>query len=948
MSFYTALTGLNGAQTDIATISNNIANVGTTGFKQSRVQFGDIFATSPLQNATSAVGEGTIVKSIQQEFTQGSIQSSANTTDLAISGQGFFALKPSLTSTQTVYSRDGSFSVNSDRYVVDNQGQFLQVFPVNSDGSATSTDAASATNLQLPLNSGLPKATSAIQLGINLPAAATIIPASSTYNSSNPYVFNKDDASTYNQSTSITIYDSLGNPTIATIYYVKTSNSTSTDPTNKWATHVYVGDKELNPSLITAKNPQGQTLYVNKFGQTTTDPTQVGNPNSSAYVPGATSDPAFIAGQPGPLYYQDDQTDTSTSTPASVTSATPPVNGFNFGSTDNNPVTIVTDPSQYQNTYESDPSHTSTYWGTDMFTVSVDGSTPQSISINAGTYTGTQLAAEMTRAVNAKFSGANSYQITDTYRTGDGSLISGNDVFNIGLSGTDASGGSMALNPPLQIDLLGTAGSSGTPQVAGAGAQPIPNTNLTQQQLVDLAQAKINEQLNARATEFGATNGWVTSSKEPIKVGYDVASRSLTFTADPTLLGADAILPGNRYSSIQVYNPTSSTNNLGIPTQASSPTAVIGSSTPWQGEATLPSGPPLGGTVQKNGITITYDKNAQKFTFSSGTTGENSSIEVGRAALTPPGQNTPQVSTYKLTQLPSLTAGSNFTLESKGQTFNYIVPSTLNMTSPTDQQALVAGLQQAVPAYIGQPQVTQTGGSGVSQLETIAFSGNLLPGDVYHLSVPGISTPIEIDAGTLTTTAGTTTISNWTPDATKTPAANLLACLSTASSTALAAAGITVGLSSDGTSLTFKYANTGTSTPIASSTPVTSLSQSARGVAYTATTSGSTTTYSPVTGQNTFDLLPPTVTTSPTITMTTGNSNTQEVQTTKFSSTSPNANVKILPGDQFIISIPGANGSLTTKTVTMPAYSGGSTGLWLLQRHKRVQADWDVVPPADL
>lgn len=88
----------------------------------------------------------------------------------------------------------------------------------------------------------------------------------------NPYQFNRTDSSTFNQSTSITIYDSLGNPTIATIYYVKTSNATDISPFNKWQTHVYVGDKELDPALITAKDEQGKTLYINKFGEITSDP----------------------------------------------------------------------------------------------------------------------------------------------------------------------------------------------------------------------------------------------------------------------------------------------------------------------------------------------------------------------------------------------------------------------------------------------------------------------------------------------------------------------------------------------------------------------------------------------------------------------------------------------------------------------------------------------------
>ena len=135
MSFYTALTGLNGSQADISATSNNIANVGTTGFKRSVAEFGDIFATSPLQNSSSSIGSGTILKGIKQQFTQGNIASSLNALDLAISGQGFFALKPSLTSAQTVYTRNGSLNVDNDRYVVDSAGQYLLTYPVNADGS---------------------------------------------------------------------------------------------------------------------------------------------------------------------------------------------------------------------------------------------------------------------------------------------------------------------------------------------------------------------------------------------------------------------------------------------------------------------------------------------------------------------------------------------------------------------------------------------------------------------------------------------------------------------------------------------------------------------------------------------------------------------------------------------------------------------------------------------
>ena len=205
MSFYTALTGLNGSQADISATSNNIANVATTGYKRSKAEFGDIFATSPLQNASSSIGSGTILKGIKQQFTQGNISSSLNALDLAISGQGFFALKPSLTSAQIVYTRNGSLSVNDDRYVVDSAGQYLLVFPVNNDGSVTAKDIISASPLQLPVTSGEPQATNNIQIGVNVPAGAEVVTEKSAF--ADGYAFNPANPETYNNSTSITIFD---------------------------------------------------------------------------------------------------------------------------------------------------------------------------------------------------------------------------------------------------------------------------------------------------------------------------------------------------------------------------------------------------------------------------------------------------------------------------------------------------------------------------------------------------------------------------------------------------------------------------------------------------------------------------------------------------------------------------------------------------------------------
>ncbi|WP_310496103.1 flagellar hook protein FlgE [Sandarakinorhabdus sp.] len=246
MAFYTALTGLAGAQTEMATIASNIANVGTTGFKRSRVAFGDIISTSPLQNPNRIVGSGTSVRSISQQFQQGPTETSTSALDLAIAGQGFFTVKSGAGGISTHFTRSGSFAVTAERFIVDTQGRRLQLFPTTTDGNVQSTDLGSTIPARLPLSSGTPQATSLVKISANLPADAPIIANKPIYTPSNPYVFDRNDPSTFNASTSTTVYDSLGNPMAATVYYVKDSAPTLPDPVHRWTARVFVGDTEMN------------------------------------------------------------------------------------------------------------------------------------------------------------------------------------------------------------------------------------------------------------------------------------------------------------------------------------------------------------------------------------------------------------------------------------------------------------------------------------------------------------------------------------------------------------------------------------------------------------------------------------------------------------------------------------------------------------------------------
>ena len=96
MSFNIALSGLNAAQKDLDVTSNNIANVNTTGFKESRAEFVDVYAASLLSSGKTKVGDGALTADVAQQFSQGSIQFTNNALDLAITGNGFFATVPEI------------------------------------------------------------------------------------------------------------------------------------------------------------------------------------------------------------------------------------------------------------------------------------------------------------------------------------------------------------------------------------------------------------------------------------------------------------------------------------------------------------------------------------------------------------------------------------------------------------------------------------------------------------------------------------------------------------------------------------------------------------------------------------------------------------------------------------------------------------------------------------
>ena len=205
MPFRAALSGLNAASAELRVIGNNVANASTTGFKKSRTEFSDIFATSNLGVASNAVGSGVRVSSVTQQFSQGNIGFTDNNLDLAISGQGFFVLNDNGIAS---YTRSGAFSVDRNGFVVNSAGSQLTVFQADTSGNITGAQGS----LQLDTSDIAPQASALVNYGINLDSSASIPAASTTTNIqfAGSQLLDTTTAGTVVDSAPFTIYDSNG------------------------------------------------------------------------------------------------------------------------------------------------------------------------------------------------------------------------------------------------------------------------------------------------------------------------------------------------------------------------------------------------------------------------------------------------------------------------------------------------------------------------------------------------------------------------------------------------------------------------------------------------------------------------------------------------------------------------------------------------------------------
>ncbi len=285
MGFQQGLSGLNASSKQLDAIGNNVANSGTVGFKSASTQFADVFAASLAGAGASQVGIGTTVAAVAQQFTQGNITVTNNSLDLAVNGQGFFRMSNNGTIT---WSRNGQFQVDKNGYIVNAEGAQLTGYLANANGTIVpSTPAPIQINTSdlPPVATGQGTPATGLVMGLNLDSRLGL-PTNSPFSPTDPL--------SYNSSTSATVYDTLGNPHILALYFVK--DSTGAPPVavpNQW---------RLYTTLDGANTSAATTLQFNQSGALITPATGI-IPQSFAITTGGVTPLAFNLNLAGSTQY---------------------------------------------------------------------------------------------------------------------------------------------------------------------------------------------------------------------------------------------------------------------------------------------------------------------------------------------------------------------------------------------------------------------------------------------------------------------------------------------------------------------------------------------------------------------------------------------------------------------------------------------------------------------
>jgi len=245
MGFQQGLSGLNAAAKNLDVIGNNVANSGTVGFKQSQAQFADVYASSLTGAGGSNVGIGTKLAVVAQQFTQGNITSTNNPLDIAINGGGFFRME---NNGEVTYQRNGQFQLDRLGFIVNPSGATLTGYMVDASGSLLT---GAPTPLSINTADLTPQITTKVNAVLNLDSGSTVPPITP---------FDMDDPATFNNSTAISVFDSLGNAQTLQTFYVKTANP------GEWEVYAANDGVQIAPPAPAAATDPIATLTFNTSG----------------------------------------------------------------------------------------------------------------------------------------------------------------------------------------------------------------------------------------------------------------------------------------------------------------------------------------------------------------------------------------------------------------------------------------------------------------------------------------------------------------------------------------------------------------------------------------------------------------------------------------------------------------------------------------------------------
>lgn len=251
--FNTAVTGLSAASTNLDVIGNNIANASTTGFKSSRTEFADLYTTAVVGAGSSNVaGSGVTVSDIAQDFSAGTIEFTNNNLDLAIDGSGFFQLSDDTGS--LYYTRAGEFELDDEGYIVSKDGKYVQGYGV-ADPTSDEISLTPVGNLQVSETESAPQATTEIDLSFNINDEL----------SAPENEYDRNDSTTYSYSTTVGIYDSLGNQQTIKVNMVEQAATIETHTID--ANAILSNDLEISGVTLSGLDTSdlSGTTYLNAF-----------------------------------------------------------------------------------------------------------------------------------------------------------------------------------------------------------------------------------------------------------------------------------------------------------------------------------------------------------------------------------------------------------------------------------------------------------------------------------------------------------------------------------------------------------------------------------------------------------------------------------------------------------------------------------------------------------